>query len=252
MPHRAISETNAADRQPDPPAGRAVGHRPGAPRSRDRPVAGKTGTTENYGDAWFVGYTPQLAVAVWVGLPEHAPADADRSTTASPVAGGTFPALIFKSFMEQALPYLDDAPESFAYPRHAGRRATRSSSSATARSSSTTGSAGTRSPVAYFAGRGPAKTANCRPNEVEVPNVVGTTYDVARARLAAQPLTPLVVYKPASPEQPLGVVVKQIPRGGRLSSFDKVTIVFAKPLHGVVPNVVGLRLPQARDEARSG
>ena len=35
----------------------------------NRPVAGKTGTTENYGDAWFVGYTPQLAVAVWVGYP---------------------------------------------------------------------------------------------------------------------------------------------------------------------------------------
>src|SRR5439155_23054165 len=36
----------------------------------DRPAAGKTGTTENYGDAWFVGYTPQLAVAVWVGYPQ--------------------------------------------------------------------------------------------------------------------------------------------------------------------------------------
>ena len=36
----------------------------------DRPVAGKTGTTDNYGDAWFVGYTPQLAVAVWVGYPD--------------------------------------------------------------------------------------------------------------------------------------------------------------------------------------
>src|SRR5262249_15135975 len=33
-------------------------------------VAGKTGTTENYGDAWFVGYTPQLVVAVWVGYPD--------------------------------------------------------------------------------------------------------------------------------------------------------------------------------------
>ena len=37
----------------------------------DRPAAGKTGTTENYGDAWFVGYTPQLAVAVWVGYPNE-------------------------------------------------------------------------------------------------------------------------------------------------------------------------------------
>ena len=46
--------------------------------------------------------------------------------------------------------------------------------------------------------------------------------------------------------QPLHVVVKQIPPRGRLSSHDKVTIVFAKPLHGVVPTVVGLRLAKAR------
>src|SRR5205085_4424172 len=34
-----------------------------------RQVAGKTGTTENYQDAWFVGYTPELATAVWMGDP---------------------------------------------------------------------------------------------------------------------------------------------------------------------------------------
>jgi beta-lactam-binding protein with PASTA domain len=102
--------------------------------------------------------------------------------------------------------------------------------------------------VEYFVGRAPSQRADCKRNEVEVPNVVGSTYDEARARLSAQPLTPLVVYKPASPKQPLGVVVKQIPQRGWLSSFDKVTIVFAKPLHGVVPRVVGLRLPQARKQ----
>ena len=32
-------------------------------------VAGKTGTTENYGDAWFVGFTPDIVTAVWVGYP---------------------------------------------------------------------------------------------------------------------------------------------------------------------------------------
>ena len=73
-----------------------------APLSPNRPVAGKTGTTENYGDAWFVGYTPQLVVAVWVGYP----------TTLKPmltefngeaVTGGSFPALIWKSFVEKAL-----------------------------------------------------------------------------------------------------------------------------------------------------
>ncbi len=42
-------------------------------RGRDpgRDVAGKTGTTTNYGDAWFVGWTPQLTTAVWVGYPEQ-------------------------------------------------------------------------------------------------------------------------------------------------------------------------------------
>ena len=54
--------------QPDA-AGRRAQERAAAPFA-DRPVAGKTGTTENYGDAWFVGYTPQLVTAVWVGYPK--------------------------------------------------------------------------------------------------------------------------------------------------------------------------------------
>ncbi len=41
-------------------------------------AAGKTGTTENSGDAWFVGFTDRLTVAVWVGYPGQAQADADR------------------------------------------------------------------------------------------------------------------------------------------------------------------------------
>ena len=49
----------------------------------DRPVAGKTGTTENYGDAWFVGYTPQLAVAVWVGYPNEAASRCEPSSRAA-------------------------------------------------------------------------------------------------------------------------------------------------------------------------
>jgi len=67
-----------------------TGHRAALP---DRPVAGKTGTTENYGDAWFVGYTPQLAVAVWVGYPrELRPMETEYH--GDPVAGGTYPAEI--------------------------------------------------------------------------------------------------------------------------------------------------------------
>src|SRR5436190_3530223 len=84
-----------------------------------REVAGKTGTTENYGDAWFVGYTPQLAVAVWVGYP-NALRPMTTEYEGGPVAGGTYPALIWKAFMEKALPYLHDAPESFPPPSYPG------------------------------------------------------------------------------------------------------------------------------------
>jgi beta-lactam-binding protein with PASTA domain len=45
-------------------------------------------------------------------------------------------------------------------------------------------------------------------------------------------------------------VVRQFPSAGRLSSFDKVTLVLAKPQHGVVPKVVGLSVRDARAELR--
>jgi penicillin-binding protein 1A len=67
-----------------------------------RVAAGKTGTTDNYGDAWFVGYTPELAVAVWVGYPnELRPMETEFN--GEPVAGGTLPAMIWKAFMTRAL-----------------------------------------------------------------------------------------------------------------------------------------------------
>jgi penicillin-binding protein 1A len=209
-----------------------------------RPVAGKTGTTENYGDAWFVGYTPQLVVAVWVGYPNRLVPMLSQFHGEA-VAGGTIPALIWKAFMETALPYLMDDPESFAAPSIPGV-STRRLVLRDGTFQLDNGLCRNTIQVAYFDGRSPAKTANCRPNEVEVPNVVGDSYDAARARLAAQPLTPLVVYKPAAAGQALGVVVKQFPLKGRLSSFDKVTIVFAKPLHGVIPSVVGMPVARAR------
>jgi penicillin-binding protein 1A len=241
-PRQAISETNA--RIVNLILQQVVQSGTGKRAQLGRAVAGKTGTTENYGDAWFVGYTPQLAVAVWVGYPNTLrPMLTEYQGKA--VAGGTFPAVIWKSFMETALPYLKDAPESFPYPRILSAE-TRRLVLRDGTFQLDNGVCRNTIAVEYFTGRGPAKTANCKPNEVEVPNVVGSTYDVARIRLDAQPLTPVVVYKPAAALQPIGVVVKQFPPHGRLSSYDKVTIVFAKPLHGVVPKVVGLRLPQAR------
>jgi penicillin-binding protein 1A len=65
-------------------------------------AAGKTGTTSNYGDAWFVGWDSKYTVAVWVGYPDKlVPMTSDFN--GNPVLGGTFPALIWHDFMTQAL-----------------------------------------------------------------------------------------------------------------------------------------------------
>ncbi|RKQ87688.1 penicillin-binding protein 1A [Solirubrobacter pauli] len=65
-------------------------------------VAGKTGTTESYGDAWFVGWTKEYTVAVWVGYPDKFK-PMETEFQGEPVAGGTFPAGIWKSFMMSLL-----------------------------------------------------------------------------------------------------------------------------------------------------
>ena len=68
-------------------------------------VAGKTGTTTNYADAWFVGWTPQLTTAVWVGYPNKL-VPMTTAYNGAPVEGGTYPALIWHNFMVQALQIL--------------------------------------------------------------------------------------------------------------------------------------------------
>ncbi|MHB8670871.1 MAG: transglycosylase domain-containing protein, partial [Acidimicrobiales bacterium] len=67
----------------------------------DRPVAGKTGTAEDNHDAWFDGYTPQLATSVWMGAPTgEIPM---RNVGGITVFGGNYPARIWRLFTEQAL-----------------------------------------------------------------------------------------------------------------------------------------------------
>jgi penicillin-binding protein 1A len=208
-----------------------------------RPTAGKTGTTEEYGDAWFVGYTPQLVAAVWVGYPDRLrPMTSEFHGEA--VAGGTFPALIWRTFMERALakkPVLEFAPPPSLYAaprrvvwREGGLRLDNGFCRETAE-------------VMFLVGFGPGQTADCKPNEVDVPRVVGATIDEAKERLAEQPLVPVFAYKPAEPKQRVDIVLAQYPAGGRKASAnDEVTLVVAKPLHGVVPRVVGLTLREAR------
>ncbi|MGI8407225.1 MAG: transglycosylase domain-containing protein, partial [Actinomycetota bacterium] len=78
-----------------------------------RPAAGKTGTAQNYQDAWFCGYVPQLAACVWVGYPEGAiPMLGVRGYPE--VFGGSIPTDIWHDFMAEALGSMPVAP--FADP----------------------------------------------------------------------------------------------------------------------------------------
>jgi penicillin-binding protein 1A len=67
-----------------------------------RPVAGKTGTAEEYWDAWFCGYVPQLATCVWVGYP-RAEIPLLNVGGFARVFGGSIPAMAWRDFMTEAL-----------------------------------------------------------------------------------------------------------------------------------------------------
>jgi penicillin-binding protein 1A len=76
-----------------------------------RPAAGKTGTSQQNVDAWFVGYTPKLTAAVWMGYPEGS--IPMTNVQGREVTGGSFPAEIWRKFMTTATADFDtgDFPE---------------------------------------------------------------------------------------------------------------------------------------------
>lgn len=72
-----------------------IDHGTGTRAKIGRPAAGKTGTTSDYHDAWFVGYTPDLVAGVWIGN--------DNNTSLGGMGGGNQPAEIWAAFMKSAL-----------------------------------------------------------------------------------------------------------------------------------------------------
>jgi penicillin-binding protein 1A len=76
-----------------------IGHGTGRSAALPRPAAGKTGTTQDYRDAWFIGYTADLVAGVWLGNDDHSPTNK--------VTGGSLPAQAWRRFMlaaTQAMP----------------------------------------------------------------------------------------------------------------------------------------------------
>ena len=217
-------------------------------------VAGKTGTTENYGDAWFVGFTPrpangpELVTAVWVGYPNKL-VPMLTQFHGEPVEGGTYPALIWKDYMEKALAYYHETPTQFpvaSIPASSPATVTFGDDYGITGLELDNGKCHISASIEFFVGEAPRTVANCLADEVAVPDVRGMALAEAETILQGQPLEWDIRYTPASPGQRLGIVAAQTPEAGGLSAYQKVQLVLPQPRHGVVPDLVGLSLEKAR------
>ena len=174
-------------------------------------AAGKTGTTSNYGDAWFVGWDSKYTVAVWVGYPNSlVPMTTDFN--GEPVLGGTFPALIWHDFMTSALADRQDARRKRAAARpnngsQPGTNAGAAESTAPSPTSSTTQPASPlRRGQAARARAARARKAAVRP---QAPNA-----QRRRVRRPALRSTPPASAPPAAPSSPTPVpaALRRVPR----------------------------------------
>lgn len=224
----------------------------GIQASIGRPAAGKTGTTQNHNDAWFVGFTPELVAAVWVGFPEGQ-VPMEPPTTEFPVTGGTWPAEIWAAFMPAALA---DAPFGSLAQIEAG---------STVRvdvDTSTGYLAGPLCPrehvVTLELAIENAPTVVCpihNPNAVvaagslEVPNALGTTIEDAVAVLQGAGFSVVTLWEPLD-GTPSGTVWDQVPEpGAPARAGAAVTIkVDAHEPGTVVPSLLGF--PQDEAERR--
>lgn len=86
-----------------------------------RPAAGKTGTTQDFSNAWFAGYTPDLTAVVWMGYApvEDGTIPVMKNVRGRSVTGGSFPAEIWGKFMSAALEGTEES--SFTDPYLGGR-----------------------------------------------------------------------------------------------------------------------------------
>jgi penicillin-binding protein 1A len=175
-----------------------------------RPVAGKTGTGQEWRDAWFVGFTPELVTSVWVGFPDRQ-ISMVPPTTRIQVTGGSWPAQIWQLYTTAALARTPVTP--FPVPRPAEP------------------------------GAAPVEDVPERP----VPSVVGMPVELAEATLTREGFGAERRSRPSA-DYPPGYVVAQTPsEGSPARGGDPVVLEVATASNAVsVPDV----LDRTADEAR--
>jgi penicillin-binding protein 1A len=162
-------------------------------------AAGKTGTTSNYGDAWFVGWDSKYTVAVWVGYPNKLiPMSSDFN--GGPVLGGTFPALIWHDFMVSALAVDKARAEHTAAPKGKGANGKGASTTGASEGGSPSSAPTTSSPATPTgAGKGASKPSTPSSAGKEAGGGAGAS----PPEHAAAPSTPAPAHEaPATPSTP--------------------------------------------------
>jgi penicillin-binding protein 1A len=157
-------------------------------------AAGKTGTTSNYGDAWFVGWDNRYTVAVWVGFPNRL-IPMTTEFDGGPVLGGTYPALIWHQFMVSAM-------------RIEKERATEESARRAAAKAARAGTSTSETPPEAVAGEASTTTSPASPptpaQEAQRTPQTGSAapHPSAGARRTGQPATSGGGEAPSAPQTP--------------------------------------------------
>ncbi len=212
-----------------------------------RPAAGKTGTTNNYRDAWFVGYVPQLSTSTWVGDPRRTRAIIDSRCTDGLVTGGCLPTMIWAKFMRRAVDTLDLPVAKFPAPPRLPRATVPDTVGAqtvaarpllegtgftvTVETTDDYRPAGTviaqQPPGGTRLPEGAIVTLTVSDGSTdapEVPDVVGLTVAEADALLAEAGIVATVTPVPVADPDDVGRVVSQSPAAGSAVLFGRISV----------------------------
>jgi penicillin-binding protein 1A len=191
-----------------------------------RPQIGKTGTGQNYDNAWFVGAVPQLVASVWVGFPQGS-ISMQPPRTRITVFGGTWPAQIWHAFMVNATKHMP--PKQFPTTQaNYVSVAVDVTQTPYCLPNPYTIPANIQT-LQFIQGTQPTKT--CRQpssaQSITVPSVIGLSQSAAEARLRNAGFT--VQVRLARSSQPVGTVVAQSPAAGtQASATSTVTITVSR------------------------
>lgn len=156
-----------------------IEHGTGMAANIGRPAAGKTGTTDDYKDAWFVGYTPSVVMGVWVGN--------DDNTKMRGLTGGTVPALIWRDIMRVAAESIGS--DDFQYPEISLDGSGKKSNAKLTSSDSKKNSVYKDSPVDNQVDEVPMTVVTPQQNKpIEVPQTTVPTKTYTQAPLPSQPV----------------------------------------------------------------